>query len=389
MEDKLFQNEGQQEDGHPEQKEEQKAPEETKPTNDKPWEFVGNETVNLSEIQVKDGLYPRTKVSDENVERLKLVKDDFFDRIVVSTDLVLVDGQHRLMVFEAAGVDEVEVAVYKYESDQELLEHAISLNCSHGLPLSNKDKKKWARKLWSPKFKMKDLARLLGASIGSIENWTCDLRKKAATELERSIVEDRQKGMSIKESAINSSVSESTVKRVVQKHKAKKLASSQTEPDRGDTSPASVLKKTELAEASNDEPGATSPAAYPDYSDKMIPEEGTEESPGADAEETRDDVEIEDGGGVPAEKEEPMLGEVKENDFVPQQADGGSVTISDLRVVWSVIGDVITVFEQRPALSVAHPEKLDELMSMKGFFCDELEKKKMETEMSSDDEGQV
>jgi len=98
--------------------------------------LVGHKTVPVDAINLDKSLYPRAAMIEENIERLRGLDGCFKDKIVVSEDMILVDGGHRVEALRRDRTTEVEVLVYKYDSPGSLLRHAVQLNCEHGYQLS-------------------------------------------------------------------------------------------------------------------------------------------------------------------------------------------------------------------------------------------------------------
>jgi len=202
---------------------------------------MGKRTVALSAISIDDTLYPRKEMDEENIERLRGVGPKFHTPIVVSENLVLVDGRHRVEALKLDGLTEVEVEVFKYLSDAALLEHAVELNCEHGLQLSPAEKKTWLKQVWLPGVNMSWLARVLGISVRSLERWTKNIRDAQKKEELEHIRDLRRTGNSIAETAAATGKSVATVKRVAQKRQLAQLSQAQERGDGGiptDASPA-------------------------------------------------------------------------------------------------------------------------------------------------------
>ena len=189
---------------------------------------VGRKTVALSVISIDGSLYPRKKTDPDNIERLRGIGPVFNTPIVVSEDMRLVDGRHRATALELDGITEVEVLIYRYTSDEALLEHAVKLNCQHGLQLTREEKQAWLTQSWSPSADKKRVAGILGVSIRTVERWTKDVRELQRREERDLILDCRSEGNSIAETAALSGKSVATVKRVAQERQMSQIGKAQT-----------------------------------------------------------------------------------------------------------------------------------------------------------------
>ena len=200
-----------------------------------PRTMVGTQAVPLESIIIDEALYPRHCINEENIERLVGIGPGFHAPIIVSEAMVLVDGRHRVEALKRDGATNVEVEVYQYGSNEELLEHAVEINSQHGQQLSRDEKKDWLQQVWSPTSDKKLLARILGVSARTIENLTKDVRAEQRRDQQNCIETARQQGTSIKETAAAAGVSTATVKRVAQKRKASQMSQARDEHSGGET----------------------------------------------------------------------------------------------------------------------------------------------------------
>jgi len=148
--------------------------------------------IKVSEVVFRKDLYPRLEHSQakaqeysENIEHLPAIQ--------VNQHNELIDGFHRLTAHKLANVAEIEVEVIETTSDMHLLELAIKTNASHGLQLSQSDKKDMAIKLYSigerSADRKKELSKILSVSIDSIQGWVADL-DQAEREKRRKLILD-------------------------------------------------------------------------------------------------------------------------------------------------------------------------------------------------------
>lgn len=148
--------------------------------------------INVSEVVFRKDLYPRIEHNQskaqeysENIEHLPAIE--------VNQHNELIDGFHRWTAHKLAGVETIEVVVTETTSDMHLLELAIKTNASHGLQMSQADKKKMAIKLYSvgerSADRKKELASLLSVTVRSVTGWVSDL-DQAEREERRAIILD-------------------------------------------------------------------------------------------------------------------------------------------------------------------------------------------------------
>jgi len=146
----------------------------------------------VSSVVFRKDLYPRIEHNQakaqeysENIEHLPPIE--------VNQHNELIDGFHRWTAHKLAGVDEIEVNITTTTSDMHLLELAIKTNATHGLQLSQSDKKDMAIKLYSigerNADRKKELAKLLSVSVDSVQGWVSDL-DQAERERRRKVILD-------------------------------------------------------------------------------------------------------------------------------------------------------------------------------------------------------
>jgi len=148
--------------------------------------------IKVSEVVFRKDLYPRiehnqTKAQEysENIEYLPPIE--------VNQHNELIDGFHRWTAHKLAGVDEISVTVTQTNSDDHLLELAIKTNASHGLQLSQSDKKRMAIQLYSRGTRnaerKKELAKLLSVSLSAVTGWVSDLDQAEREERKKTILD--------------------------------------------------------------------------------------------------------------------------------------------------------------------------------------------------------
>lgn len=148
--------------------------------------------IKTSAVVFRKDLYPRVEHNQakaqeysENIEHLPPIE--------VNQHNELIDGFHRWTAHKLAGVDEISVIVTQTSSDDHLLELAIKTNASHGLQLSQSDKKRMAIQLYSRGVRnadrKKELAKLLSVSLSAVTGWVSDLDQAEREERKKTILD--------------------------------------------------------------------------------------------------------------------------------------------------------------------------------------------------------
>jgi len=130
----------------------------------------------VADVVFREDLYPRIETSAVTVQ--KYAEDlDVLPPIKVNQRNELIDGWHRWTAHKKNGIEMIEADVIETKSDAELLEKAIETNATHGLQLSQSDKRDMARKIYhsTPEKerdeKKKHLAVILSVSERTIRDW--------------------------------------------------------------------------------------------------------------------------------------------------------------------------------------------------------------------------
>jgi hypothetical protein len=150
----------------------------------------------VSSVVFRKDLYPRIEHNQakaqeysENIEHLPAIE--------VNQHNELIDGFHRWTAHKLAGVETIEAIVTETTSDMHLLELAIKTNASHGLQMSQADKKKMAIKLYSVgernAERKKELAQLLSVTVRAVTGWVSDLDQAEREERKAKILDLWQK----------------------------------------------------------------------------------------------------------------------------------------------------------------------------------------------------
>jgi ParB-like chromosome segregation protein Spo0J len=153
-----------------------------------------NTTVPLSSIVFRSDLYPRINHSPETVQKYE---EDLgvLPPIEINQHNEIIDGWHRWTAHRKHKAAEIRVKITQTQSDAELLELAIERNASHGLQLSQADKRDMARRIYNitpvreRDEKKATLARLLSVSERTVREWLSRIDKDTKEERNRRIFE--------------------------------------------------------------------------------------------------------------------------------------------------------------------------------------------------------
>ena len=140
--------------------------------------------ISVADVVFRDDLYPRIETSPQTVQ--KYAEDlDVLPPIVVNQHNELIDGWHRWTAHKKAEAEMIKAEVVDTESDAHLLELAIETNATHGLQLSQADKRDMARRIYNstPESerdeKKKSLAKILSVSERTVRDWLGRIDKDA------------------------------------------------------------------------------------------------------------------------------------------------------------------------------------------------------------------
>lgn len=140
--------------------------------------------IDVNKVVFREDMYPRIEKSSSTVQ--KYAEDlEVLPPIEINQRNELIDGWHRWTAHKKADAKTIKVVITNTDSDRELLELAIERNSSHGLQLSQEDKRDLARKIYNgtPDKKRDEakayLAKLLSVSERTLRNWTSTIDKDA------------------------------------------------------------------------------------------------------------------------------------------------------------------------------------------------------------------
>lgn len=150
--------------------------------------------IKVSDVVFREDLYPRINTSATTVQ--KYAEDlEVLPPIKVNQNNELIDGWHRWTAHKKNEAEFIEAEVIQTKSDAELLEKAIETNATHGLQLSQEDKRDMARRIYASTpererdDKKKQLAKILSVSERTIRDWLSRVDKDAKDARNRRIFE--------------------------------------------------------------------------------------------------------------------------------------------------------------------------------------------------------
>ena len=153
---------------------------------------MAEKVLNVCDIVFRDDLYPRIETSASTVQ--KYAEDlGVLPPVEVNQNNELIDGWHRWTAHKKSKAETIKVVVTKTASDAELLELAIERNASHGLQLSQEDKRDMARRIYASTpekdrdAKKKHLSKILSVSDRTVRDWLSRMDKDAKEERNRRI----------------------------------------------------------------------------------------------------------------------------------------------------------------------------------------------------------
>jgi hypothetical protein len=143
-------------------------------------------------VVFREDLYPRIQTSAVTVQ--KYAEDlSVLPPIIVNQHNELIDGWHRWTAHRKAEATHIAVIVEPTTSDAHLLERAIETNATHGLQLSQEDKRSMARRIYhvtpdrERNAKKAQLASILSVSERTVARWLDRIDKDTKAERDRQI----------------------------------------------------------------------------------------------------------------------------------------------------------------------------------------------------------
>lgn len=150
--------------------------------------------IKVSDVVYREDLYPRIETSATTVQ--KYAEDlSVLPPIEVNQRNELIDGWHRWTAHKKNEVEDIEAIITETDSDMHLLELAIERNASHGLQLSQSDKKDMAFKIYNATAekdrdeKKKQLAKILSVSDRTVRDWLSRIDKDSKEKRNKRIAD--------------------------------------------------------------------------------------------------------------------------------------------------------------------------------------------------------
>lgn len=170
----------------------------------------------VSDIVWREDLYPRFEpnaaVIQQYAQSLNMLPP-----VEVNQRNELIDGFHRWKAHQKEGRETIAVTVTETVNDREFRLLAIRRNATHGLQLTNAEKKHHARMAYTGAEDKEELAQLFGVSSRTMHNWLQDADKALKEERDRKIASMWLACYTEGEIAEAAGIGRSTVAEMVQK----------------------------------------------------------------------------------------------------------------------------------------------------------------------------
>lgn len=180
------------------------------------------DTIRLSDIVFDEALYPRSAHDPGTVNRYADSPHELPALVVDQHDRLL-DGRHRMLAMQKAGIEEAPAQRVEVDDDAGAFLHATEINAMHGLPLTHEETKAAARKIYAQRrghsMFVSDgqykaiIASALCVSKRTVQRWTEAQDKVARTARKAEVDADAAAGVSQRETAKRLGVARSTVQR--------------------------------------------------------------------------------------------------------------------------------------------------------------------------------
>lgn len=174
----------------------------------------------VSDVVFREDLYPRIEHNPQTVQ--KYAEDlDVLPPIELNQRNELIDGWHRWTAHRKNAAKTIRAIVTETASDAHLLELAIERNASHGLQLSQADKRDMAVKIYAATptkerdEKKRQLARILSVSERTVREWLSRTDKDDKAARNRRIFERWLACWTLEDIAESEGVDHKTVHSVV------------------------------------------------------------------------------------------------------------------------------------------------------------------------------
>jgi len=174
--------------------------------------------VEIDKVKFNREWYPRFEADNATVNQYRECLDRL-PPILVTKDLVLVDGYHRLLAHKLEGKTEIEVTFFESDKPIDIILEAIRLNSLHGKQLSQKEKKANCLKLWEQG--LTDIEKhtsLFSVDDSTIMRWTEDKRKEAKEKEAQEVLELYLQCFTQREIAEQLKIDQKTVDNILRKN---------------------------------------------------------------------------------------------------------------------------------------------------------------------------
>lgn len=159
--------------------------EDTKTTNNI---SIKEKTIKVSEVVYREDLYPRIQASPELIQRYS-ENIDVMPPIEINQHNILIDGFHRWTAHKKLEKEFIKAIITETKSENELFGIAILKNSTHGMQMSEKDKKKSAIRLYGggEGISKKEIAKILSVTERTINGYLHDIDEQLRKERKETI----------------------------------------------------------------------------------------------------------------------------------------------------------------------------------------------------------
>ena len=176
----------------------------------------------IAEIIFREDLYPRIETNPSTVQKYAETID-VLPPIIVNQRYELIDGWHRWTAHKKLNIENISVQILNTNSDAHLLELAIEYNATHGIQLSQEDKRNMARSIYhvtpdkDRENKKKHLSKILSVSERTVRDWLSRIDKDSKESRNKRIFDLWLACHTQEEIAERENVTKETVSQICQK----------------------------------------------------------------------------------------------------------------------------------------------------------------------------
>lgn len=143
----------------------------------------------ISEVQFIEELYPRFKFDDKTVDQYRLNIDNLPPIKVQKAEKILIDGYHRIVAHQLEGRETIKAELEDVPREQ-VLWLAVKYNSTHGLQLSNTEKRNLARSFYQNNHtQLSEIAEVLAVSQSVVYEWLNSILKDEREEENKLILD--------------------------------------------------------------------------------------------------------------------------------------------------------------------------------------------------------